>query len=486
MMLAPGRLGRIGKLGFDAKPAPLPVTYSAEALALFTAWEAANPGHPTPASVGQKLITNDFIVAMKEAGIWPRLDIVHDFNVQGDLAALVEWKSPSLGTYDATVQGNPTFTPFLYGYQGNGVDAVLELNFTPSVDGVNYTQNAHSRGFKGTMSVQDAGVIVGTLPALNSYIYPRWTDDRAYALDIGGATDVANADASLVVSIDRSASNAWKFYIDGVSVSDSSGASLVSDQPLTLLAGYDGGVTYSTGGAGFHWAGGHFTPAEQLAFAGMIDAYAAAKDSADLIAYSGSSYGNDLHFGPALFVAADQQLSTNPRALHVLYGGVGPGSGKSSASQLAEWYSTIKPLFAKARGDKIFVMVPGDGDKADGSDGATTIAGMIANYQEIVDDAVSIGVKVVVSSTPSWAYASPYFTESTREHHVQLVAGVLGLNGITAACDISDDPLLYAVGAYLNTALFQAYPGDSIPHLNGAGYQRWGARLGAVVQSVRA
>lgn len=488
MMLAPGRLGRIGRLGFDAKPAALSPYLPASEL-LFAAWAAADSARPTPASVGQKIITDDFIRALKGANplavdLLAGIDVFYDGAVQGFRAGAINWKTP--GSFTATIDGNPVHTPFLYGYQGDGVLTAFRTGFVPATHGVNVTRDSHAIIARPTANAQDEGVFAGTIGARSFYIYPRYSDDTAYGLDGGGdPIFAASTDAMRTFALDRGNGTSYKLLIEGVQAAfqnDQVSAALTNE--LSFLIGVDGGSARSTLPFGIGIAMRHGTDAEHLVLAGLISAYVMAKNTADLIVYSGDSYCNDPVLGPALPVSADSLLSTDTKAVHVLKGAVAMGRGKTSVEQLAEWTNEIRPLYSPGR-DNILVLVPATGDRSNGTDGETTINGMLARYQTIIDQAVGDGWKVVLSTIPAWSFASLGYTVSTYANYLTLTAGILARTGVDAVCDISDDPQLCGQTAYLNPTFFQPYPADVIPHLTLAGYARWSTRLAPAIESVR-
>lgn len=451
--------------------------YSSEANAVFAAWAAANQ----PASVGQKQFTDTYIRALKTAGIWSTRDLIGDVNVQGSTAALVNWKNP--GTFNLTAQGGLTFSAFVSGYKGNGIDGILRSGYVPSTQNANFQQDSNSFFASAVVADQGTGPIAGTIPNQSHYLYADYLDN-ALAYNGGGPLQSANADGTKFVATDRTASNAHRLIIDATAAASGSQASVSPAFELAWLGGVDGGVTYySEAGLELWGAGASLTNGQYTSFKTARDSYITAKRGADLIAYLGTSYFRDANFGPALPIAADAALSTAPyKALMTVKGGA-----ITSTAQRAYWTSTVRPMLAAASSSrkKILVICPGDSDKADGSDGETTISAMIANIQAMVTEAKTDGCTVVVSTTPSWAYSISSYTESTRQNHLDFMAGMFALTGVDAICDITNDPLLYAVNAYQTSGMFQSYPTDPIPHPNGSGYARWGAVLGAAIQSVR-
>lgn len=458
------------------------VSYSAEAQAVFDAWAAVNPVNPTPASVGQKLFTEDFIGALIDAGIWTKLDILGDGNVQGIDAAAINWKNPAL--YVLTHFNTVTFpAPFKSGLLGNGTSSfVYPFDYIPSEKvGINFLQNDHSFFANGIGADPGNGPLVGTYPSLTHYIYPSYSDNIAYAVNGGGPISVANTNKQAFVAIDRTASNAWRLIVDGAVARSGAQASAVPQYRPTWLAGRDGGaMEHSTLGLEIFGLGGSLTDGQYVAFKTARDAYLTAKREADLVVYTGTSYFNDAVHKLALPVAADANLSTAPhKATMIVRGG-----GKTTTTQLNEWNTIFKSWYNAAHRKNILVVCPGDGDRKAGP-GATTIAGMLANVQTMVSDAKADGWMVVVTTVPAWSHLDTTYTAGTRAELEEFVAGILALDDVDAFCDLTQVPQLWDQNAYLNTTYYRPYPADPVPHPNGVGDALWGMHLAAAIESVR-
>ncbi len=95
---------------------------------------ATTQGYTLP-SASQQLLQEQLIIDLKTAGIWNKLDTFAVFATDGDLDfALIDWIR--LSQYTAI--NSPTFTTN-EGFTGNGTSSYLDLNYDPTVDGVNYT-----------------------------------------------------------------------------------------------------------------------------------------------------------------------------------------------------------------------------------------------------------------------------------------------------------------------------------------------------------
>jgi hypothetical protein len=99
---------------------------------------ATTLGYSLP-SEEQKVKQNNFVIALKNLGIWDDLDILYVFATDGDSDfATLNWKAPA--SFQASKVSSPTFTAN-QGFTGNGSSAYLDTGWAPDPDGVNYTQN---------------------------------------------------------------------------------------------------------------------------------------------------------------------------------------------------------------------------------------------------------------------------------------------------------------------------------------------------------
>lgn len=95
---------------------------------------ATTQGYTLP-SASQQTLQNELVVDLKAVGVWSKLDTFAVFATDGDSDfALIDWIK--LSQYTAV--NSPTFTTN-QGFQGNGTSSYLDLNYDPTIDGINYT-----------------------------------------------------------------------------------------------------------------------------------------------------------------------------------------------------------------------------------------------------------------------------------------------------------------------------------------------------------
>lgn len=149
-----------------------------QALALFAAM-TVQPSHARKALIDQTVIQ-----PLINAGIWEKLNCLHVPAAHTSQAGRLNWITP--GTYDLTAV-NLDDTDFTVdrGYTGDGASGYLDSGFLPNTHGAGlFTQNdcaAFAFSLKQGQDVASAVGIVGGGGTRNVHVYPRFTDDQAYA-----------------------------------------------------------------------------------------------------------------------------------------------------------------------------------------------------------------------------------------------------------------------------------------------------------------
>ena len=97
---------------------------------------ATTQGYTLPSS-GQQTLQNQLVVDLKDGGIWSKLDTFAVFATDGDSDfALIDW----IRLTQNTAVNSPTFTAD-EGFTGNGTSSYIDLNYNPTIDAVNYSQD---------------------------------------------------------------------------------------------------------------------------------------------------------------------------------------------------------------------------------------------------------------------------------------------------------------------------------------------------------
>ena len=151
---------------------------------------ATAQGYTLP-SGGQQTLQNDLVVALKDGGIWSKLDSFRVYATDGDSDfALIDWKR----LIDCTAINSPTFTTN-QGYGGNGTSSYIHTNFNPntSVGSFNYKLNDASFG-SWVYSVPTIGVYnQGLLGSANSrFATGNFLEQRVNGGNCNSTVDLRN------------------------------------------------------------------------------------------------------------------------------------------------------------------------------------------------------------------------------------------------------------------------------------------------------
>ena len=149
----------------------------AEAAGYGTEYQAVYDAYDTKPDAADAAIDNTMIAGWVSDGVWSKIDGIWIFaNHIIGADSLRNWKDPS-GTL-ATAYNSPAFDQW-EGWTGNGSNAYIDLNWIPSVNGVNYTQNSASMGGYIRSSFTQNSVDFGVSGDHDTRLQSRWASDLA-------------------------------------------------------------------------------------------------------------------------------------------------------------------------------------------------------------------------------------------------------------------------------------------------------------------
>jgi hypothetical protein len=120
----------------------------------------------------ESILQNQFMLAIKAAGVWAKLDVLCVFRGSGNFNALVDWKRLSEVTNIDCVFDKPQ------GFVGDAsIPAYIDTEFNPLTMGVNYTQNNASRYFF-PYAFNGTGPMDGTTASRNRMLLNNSTSHR--------------------------------------------------------------------------------------------------------------------------------------------------------------------------------------------------------------------------------------------------------------------------------------------------------------------
>lgn len=191
----------------------------------------------SPTDVRKDLI-NSLVVALKNAGVWAKLDCLYIMAAADSAAARINWKNP--GTYNLTEQSSPTFTADR-GYTGNGSSSYLSCGVNNNA----LTQFTQNSLHYGAWSLTDAAVLayndMGTQSS-TLFRHRLRTATNIFSAGINGAStlDVSNSDSRGHFVANRSASNARQIYRNATSLAtDSVTSTALTANNFTILRAND-------------------------------------------------------------------------------------------------------------------------------------------------------------------------------------------------------------------------------------------------------
>jgi len=189
-----------------------------------------------PTSVRQVQI-NNLIYALKTAGLWAKIDVLHVFAAADAQAAGLNWKNPA--TFTASPVSSPTFTADR-GYNGDGAASYVNAVWMPS-NGVNLTQDSATYfawSLTSAAESDDAKSILGTATNTVVRITPRNSGNVfRYRINSGSSTGSGTVtDGTGLYAVSRSGAAVTQGYRNGAaSGSAGSTASLaLSGVPINI------------------------------------------------------------------------------------------------------------------------------------------------------------------------------------------------------------------------------------------------------------
>jgi hypothetical protein len=204
--------------------------YLPQAQALFAAMT-------TPPTTARKILINNTIGALLSAGIWNQLDVLYVLAAADNQAARLNWINPS--TFMALPVNAPTFTTDR-GYTGDGSSSRLRTQYTPSVNGMNLTQNNASAWAWVLTDIASSTDDVGSQTAPRILVQSKNTTNSlvgdinsgtAYSTPIGTAIGFSGTQ--------RRASNDRRLWKNGAQASgvDTTASTAVANQEQWICGG---------------------------------------------------------------------------------------------------------------------------------------------------------------------------------------------------------------------------------------------------------
>jgi len=200
----------------------------------------------TKPSAAEATIWNTFVASIVGTGEWAMLDILDIFSthINSDSEALKNWKTP--GTFDPTLVNNPAFA-INEGFTGNGSNAYIDTNWTPSTDGVNYVRDSASQiiYIRTDVNTSRGHGTFNNADGKDCVLYPRTANVVYVRINNGLSDSGANTDGSGMYINTRTAAAVNKLYrnksaiINGTTIS----AGIPTHNPYCFAYNDDGVAT---------------------------------------------------------------------------------------------------------------------------------------------------------------------------------------------------------------------------------------------------
>lgn len=191
--------------------------FSDEALALFARFS-------TPPTDARKALINTLIVALKDGGVWSKLDTLYVMAAADAQAAQRNWVADQ---YNLTEVASPTFTADR-GYASNGSTSYLTTGFIPrTAPSAKMTQNSgHLSVWDRTSRAATDGYIMGANDgAVRTAIWTRGVGDLAYLRVNDTAAAASNSNSSGFYVASRTGGSVREGYRNGSSIGSGTEAS---------------------------------------------------------------------------------------------------------------------------------------------------------------------------------------------------------------------------------------------------------------------
>jgi hypothetical protein len=184
-------------------------------------------GYALP-SEGQQVKQNNFMLALKSAGVWAKLDSLRVYATNGDANfALIDW----VRLVTCTAVNSPPFTTNV-GYRGNGTSARIDTGYVPSTDAVNLSLNSGSM-FMYRSAARTAGQVQayeGTVKSGEGFLLTAGGPTAAgecYINSTGAVVNTGNGGIGFQL-VNRVNSTTLNIYFNGILNNQNTGISSTS------------------------------------------------------------------------------------------------------------------------------------------------------------------------------------------------------------------------------------------------------------------
>ncbi len=222
----------------------------------------------SPQPGNRRLVINRLIAALKQTGVWEKLDLLYVLAAADTQAAGLNWKLP--GAFSLSAVNSPTFVADR-GYTGNGSSSYLDTAWTPGTNAVQFQLNSAALGVYTTTDKGTAGntIAVGASLSGISRINVRGLSDLPTVRlnDAGGGGQWSGLGPAGLYAVVRPDANTRVGYYNGTQkVTGSVASTVLPTSTLTICADHGASVNnYSVEQVSVVFAGAALSAGEMAA-----------------------------------------------------------------------------------------------------------------------------------------------------------------------------------------------------------------------------
>ena len=248
-------------------PPAVAASYCDEYQAVYNALDA-KPGTDTASA------QNTLVASAKTHGWWAEADVIYVTAQRTEAGALLNWKA-STGDDNLTNTTSTAFTKY-QGFTGaSGTSESMSTNFTPSSEGVNYTQDDAGLAVYTRIDINAGECAIGVDQGSNDIsIYPRTAGSILSRVNCTTNVTEATANSLGLSSVSRSNATTVFTYKNGAVLDadgDASNSVGLSTSAITVLS--LSASSYSNNQVSFVFIGGYLTDAQQAFMFTDIETY---------------------------------------------------------------------------------------------------------------------------------------------------------------------------------------------------------------------
>jgi len=273
----------------------------------------------------RKELINTTIKALKDSGVWAKLDCFYMFSAHDAQTSLLNWIK---NAHNCTGVSSPTFNAD-QGYTGNGSSSYLRTNYNPSSQAVNFAASAASIGcYIRTAPGTPAGSksAFGTVETDGIILLPQFNGTTAFfRLNSSSWSTLANTSQVGTWVLVKPNTTQITVYKDGVGTTAGRATTAISNNEIHLLRRSDSTPQYWDGQMSCAFIGASLTETEAVTLTGIVKYYLTAGNNTSLF------FGDSITAGTGASVTANRfssVFSTAQSTMQLNYG----VSGKTMCS----------------------------------------------------------------------------------------------------------------------------------------------------------